>query len=415
MNRALFSGVSGLRAFQTWLDVISNNVANVNTPGFKSSRAEFGDVLSQLIRTGTSPDNGGASEPVQLGLGVRVAAMTTNFGQGSLQTTGRLGDVAIQGEGFFVLAQNGTQMYSRAGVFRFDANGNLSDPTGALVQGWMADPVTGVITDGAATTNLTVDPNSMIPSEPTTEVTMGGRLPAGALVGDTVTTQGTVYDTLGTLHQIEFRFTKTAANQWNQEIWQGATQLLPAAQVLDFDATTGELLNPLPAALPVYAFTPPGGAAPMTFTVGYGTVGVGNPLSQFDGTMTAAVTDRDGSVAGELRALAIGDTGDLMATFSNGEVRTVGRIATATFGNPGGLEKLGDNHWRATPGAGIPQIGSPGSAARGALAPGTVEGSNVDLSQEFSNLIIAQRGFQANTKIISTSDEMLADLIQIKR
>ena len=153
----------------------------------------------------------------------------------------------------------------------------------------------------------------------------------------------------------------------------------------------------------------------MSFTSLFGATDAGSPLQQFDGTMSAAVLDRDGSVAGSLRALAIGDNGDIMATFSNGEIRVVGRIATAAFANPGGLERTGENHWRATPGSGIPLIGSPGTAGRGSLAPGSLEGSNVDLSNEFTNLIIAQRGFQANTKVVQTSDDVLSELIQLKR
>lgn len=412
MNRALFSGVSGLRAFQTWLEVISNNVANVNTPGFKSSRAEFADVLAQLLRAGTDPDSGGISEPSQLGLGTRIVGMTTNFSQGSLLTTGRLGDVAIQGDGFFIVRSGEQAMYSRAGAFRFDANGNLSDPSGSLVQGWTPD-ANGVIQPGGATGNLNVDPNTTIPAVATTEITLGGRLPAGATDGTIVSAQTTVYDSLGNPHQLEIRWTKTStANQWTQGLYDATNTQIGANTTLGFDQATGELTTPTTA--PTYNFAPTGAAA-QTITTEFGTPGVGNPLSQFGGASTAAVIERNGSVAGSLRALAIGDSGDLIATFSNGEIRVVGRIATATFANPGGLERVGDNHWRATPGSGVPITGSPGTAGRGTLAPGSLEGSNVDLSQEFTNLIIAQRGFQANTRVVSTSDEMLAELIQIKR
>lgn len=413
MNRALFSGVSGLRSFQTWLEVISNNVANVNTTGFKSSRAEFSDVLSQLIRAGTDPEAGGSSEPSQLGLGVRITGMTTNFAQGSLYTTGRLGDVAIQGDGFFIVRQGESTLYARAGSFRFDALGRLSDPTGAQVQGWTPDPATGVIATGGAVGDLVVDPNTTIPAVATTEITLGGRLSSSLAVGESTTSQVTVYDSLGTPHQLDIVWTKTAANSWTQEVFDSsATALSPATTALTFDPATGTLTTP--AAPVAYTFNP-AGAASQTITVGFGTSGVGNPLTQFDGPSTATVTERNGSVAGSLRALAISDSGDLIATFSNGEIRVVGRIALATFANPGGLEKTGDNHWRATPGSGLPATGSPGTAGRGSLAPGALEGSNVDLSQEFTNLIIAQRGFQANTRVVSTADEILAELMQIKR
>lgn len=412
MNRALFSGVSGLRSFQTWLEVISNNVANVNTTGFKSSRAEFADVLSQLIRAGTDPDAGGASEPAQLGLGVRISGMTTNFSQGSLFTTGRLGDVAIQGDGFFIMRQGEATVYSRAGAFRFDANGRLSDPTGALVQGWIPD-ATGAIATGGAVQDLVVDPNTTIPAVATTEVTLGGRLPSDAAVGYTVTSQVTVYDSLGTGHQLDIEWTKTAANAWDQVVKDDTgTALAPATTALTFDPATGELTAP--AAAVAYSFSPAGAAA-QTIDFGFGTPGVGNPLQQFAGPETATVTERNGSVAGSLRALAISDGGDLIATFSNGEIRVVGRIGMATFANPGGLEKTGENHWRATPGSGLAATGSPGTAGRGSLAPGALEGSNVDMSQEFTNLIIAQRGFQANTRVVSTADDILAELMQIKR
>lgn len=417
MNRALFSGVSGLRAFQTWLEGISNNVANVNTPGFKSSRPEFGDMLSQLIRAGTDPDAGGNSEPSQLGLGVRIIGMTNNFTQGSLLTTNRLGDVAIQGDGFFIVSRAGQTLYTRAGSLRFDANGNLADATGALVQGYLA--VDGVVQEGTELSNLTVDPNSTIPATPTENIVLGGRLPASAAIGEQFSSQTTVFDSLGVPHQMEFRWTKTADNTWDQELWDTgqnpAVQLTPNTTSLQFDPATGALTSPTAASLPAYAFTPTGGAAAQTITVSFGNGLEGNPLTQFDGPMTAGVFSKDGSVAGSLRALAIGDNGDLIATFSNGEIRVAGRIATATFANPGGLERMGDNHWRSSPGSGDPLEGSPGTGARGSLVPGALEGSNVDLSQEFTNLIIAQRGFQANTRVVATSDEMLAELIQIKR
>jgi len=405
------------------MEVISNNVANVNTPGFKGSRSEFSEVLSQMVRPGTRPGEGGASEPNQIGLGVRVSTNTNVMTQGSLLSTGRLGDAAIQGEGMFMVQQGDTTLYTRAGSFRFDADGNLCDPTGALVQGWMADK-NGAISIGGAVTALKVDSNSTISAQSTQNITLGGRLPSDAAVGTVIQSQVTVYDSLGSTHQLEYAWTKTADNTWNQQLLDNGTALSTtggtSSVTLQFDPTSGALLSPAapnaisPASV-TYNYTPAGGAATQAITVDFGAPGAGNPLTQFAGSATAGTTHADGSVAGSLRALAIADSGDIIATFSNGEIRTVGRIAVATFQNPGGLERVGDSHWRSGPASGTATPTFPGQRGAGTLAPGALEGSNVDLAQEFTNLIIAQRGFQANSRVVSTSDEMLQELIQIKR
>ena len=421
MNRALFSGVTGLRAHQQMMEVIGNNVANVNTTGYKAGRAEFADTLSQLIRVGTSPGTRGPNEPSQIGLGVRVIGVGNNFSQGSLQNTGRLGDVAIQGDGWFLLkSTDGLLSYTRAGAFNFGADGYLADITGQRVQGWPVDATTGTPATNGPIGDLQVDAQTTIPAQATQAVRLGGNLPADATVNSVYSSQVSVYDTLGVSHPLNVSWTKDGDNTWHMAVTDPTDPANPApvppngggADVgLTFDASTGKLTTPTTD--PTYTITFPG-AGPQTITIGFGPNG-GNPLQQFGGANTAEVIERDGSGAGQLRALAIGENGDLIATFSNGVNRVVGRMATALFPNNSGLEKIGDNHWRPSPSSGLPQVGSPGVGAHGQLVAGALEGSNVDLSQEFTNLIIAQRGFQANSKIVTASDELLSDLINIRR
>lgn len=297
MLRSLFSGISGLRAHQTMMDVTGNNIANVNTAGFKTSQAVFEDTFNQTLKNAAAPQAGGngGTNPAQVGLGVRVAGISTNFGQGSAQPTGKATDLMIQGDGFFQVQLNGTEsLYTRAGAFAFDAQGVLVTPEGAKVQGWMADPATG---------DIAKDANG-IPTGPLSALTL-------------------------------------------------ATEKLPAA-------------------------VPP--AAPNA-----------------------------------LQSYAILPTGEIEGSFADGSKQVMGQVALANFTNPPGLEKVGGSMYRNTANSGAPAVGPAANAGRGTVVAGTLEMSNVDLAQEFTNLIISQRGFQANSRVITTSDQILQDLVDLKR
>ncbi|MEW1955603.1 flagellar hook protein FlgE [Terrabacter sp. NPDC080008] len=391
MLRSLYSGISGLRAHQTMLDVTGNNIANVNTTGFKGSSTEFQDTLSQLTQGAAGPQAAtGGTNPAQIGLGVRVAAVTTSFTQGSAQTTGKATDMMISGDGFFMTDRGGQQYFTRAGAFGLDAAGHLVGPDGGILQGWMAD-ATGRVNTGAPTTGLVLSPTAMIPARATTGVDVGGNLPSDAAAGTTLQRDIQVYDGNGVARTLSLSFTRSATG-WN---------------VAGTDASgatgTGSL-----------AFTNGTQATPGSLTVGGITVALGT-VTGYAGSSTVAATGQNGYEAGTLEAFSVGADGSLVGSFSNGVRQAVGRVALARFTNPAGLEKAGESSYTSTANSGTAQVGQAGDAGFGALMGGALEMSNVDLSQEFTNLIVAQRGFQANARIITTSDQVLQELVDLKR
>ncbi|MBU1589476.1 MAG: flagellar hook protein FlgE [Actinobacteria bacterium] len=391
MLRALYSAISGLRSHQTMLDVTGNNIANVNTTGFKASATQFQDTLSQLTRgaSGAQAESGG-SNPAQIGLGVQVAAISTNFSQGSAQATGRSTDMMISGDGFFVVQSGGETLYTRAGSFSFDAGGRLVTPDGALVQGWTA--VNGVVpTTGGATGNITLPQNAVAPAIATTSVTMTGNLPAGTAVGDVLTRDVDVYDATGASRTVSMEFTRTATG-WNTKATDGAT------------VSTGALVyNAAGKVSSGGTLTVNGIAIDLSTTTGFADLN------------TIAASKQDGREPGTLQSFSLSKDGTLIGSFSNGSTEAIARIALATFVNPGGLEKAGGSTYRTSINSGGATLGTAGTGGIGSLMGGALEMSNVDLSQEFTNLIVAQRGFQANARIITTSDEVLQELTNLKR
>ncbi|TFB66305.1 flagellar hook protein FlgE [Cryobacterium sp. Hz9] len=389
MLRSLYSGISGLRSHQTMLDVTGNNIANVNTTAFKASAAQFQDTLSQLTQAagGATPTAGGTN-PAQVGLGVQVAGISTNFAQGSSQATGKTTDLMINGDGFFVTSLGGETLYTRAGSFNFDSAGRLVSPDGAIVQGWGAN--NGVVTDGGATGNITLPVGAIVPASASTAATFTGNLPSDAAADTTLVRTIDVYDELGNSRTVSLTFTRTNTG------WTAADTAGTASITLTANGTTG-------------TFTPSGKLVvdriAMNFTA----------LRGFSGQTTVAGATDDGNEAGTLNSYTLGADGTLVGLFSNGQQQAIGRIALATFVNPGGLEKAGSSAYRATFNSGGAELGTAGAAGLGSLTSGALEMSNVDLSQEFTNLIVAQRGFQANARIITTSDEVLQELTNLKR
>ena len=414
MMRSMFAGVSGLRSHQIMMDVVGNNIANVNTVGFKASRVLFQDALSQMIR-GSSGGTGEATagvNPQQVGLGVKIASTDTLFAQGGSQLTGRSTDVAIQGDGFFATRVGNETLYTRSGAFTFDQQGFLTDSSGGVVQGWIADP-NGAISTTSPVQDIQIPIGKSIAPVPSTTVRMGGNLSVDALVTDPpVLNAIDVIDALGSKQRVSFEFTKTGPNAWDMEVLD-PTGASIGTTGLTFDPSTGALTAP--AVPPSFTFTPTSGAANLTFTVDFSGGNGAPPLTQFGGTSDAAAVSQDGSGLGLLRAFAISDDGILSAVFSNGRSQAMARLGLASFTNPGGLIRAGDSRFRASNGSGQALIGPTGSAGRGTMSAGTLEMSNVELAQEFTNLIVAQRGFQANSRIITTSDEILQELVNLKR
>jgi flagellar hook protein FlgE len=418
----MFSAISGLKAHQTKMDVTGNNIANVNTVGFKSSSTVFQDTLSQVVRAGGAPAaERGGTNPAQVGLGVKLAAITTNWTNGAAQSTGRSTDFMIEGDGFFVTRGTGNeQLYTRAGSFDFDATGRLVTPDGSILQGWIAEP-DGSINPNGPIEDLSVPYGATVPPTATGTSSVEGNLDSAAAVGAFVQTPVRMFDQMGVRQEVTYTFTKTAANQWSMVVNNGGGPLT-------FTNATGTPLvdgggAPL-TALPVTfaadgTMTAPTGA--VHFAPGAGpswpgpvAVDLGD-ISQFGGKSEVVPSDVDGYAMGTLQGFSLSNDGTITGTYSNGLRQNLGQLAMASFNNPSGLEKAGNSSFRVAQNSGEPMVGVAGAGGRGVLSSGALEMSNVDLSEEFTSLIVAQRGFQANSRVITASDELLQDLVNLKR
>jgi len=551
MMRSLFSGVSGLRNHQVQMDIIGNNIANVNTIAFKSSRLLFQDMLSQTLKAaGGAGEGRGGTNPQQAGLGMRIGSIDTIFGQGNLMATQRKTDLAIQGEGFFILSDGTNRYYSRAGGFDFDLNGNMVNPAnGYIVQGYMAieDTMGTIIED------VRIEFNQSLPANVTTEVSFGGNLnsdvtspsasastlltklfdkdgngmnlrrgneivvggavgPLGSevdisahanyenytitensnlsdlasylqdmihlegdgeetvtvgsdgsltviagaenIVGLNLTISGgntefdvygvfdtpiaptesgttaegsrsadyntfvTAYDSLGNPQILSLLFAKDTAvsDTWN---WQA---LVPYASGEYPSQDTGELTFNADGSLASGAaaqitFDPDGsgGAAEMMIDFDFGTVGDFDGITQFSAPFSVTLKEQDGYASGALDDIFIDGSGLVTGVFTNGVNKNLAQIAVASFANPGGLLKAGDSLYKPSLNSGIAQEGRAGTGNVGSIASSTLEMSNVDLAQSFTEMIIAQRGFQVNARVITTSDEMLQEMVNLRR
>jgi flagellar hook protein FlgE len=410
--RSMFSAISGLRAHQTKMDVTGNNIANVNTVGFKGSQTVFQDTLSQVIRAGGTPaaDRGGTN-PAQVGLGVKVAATTTNWTQGATQNTGRSTDFMIEGDGFFVTRAGTENLYTRAGSFDFDGQGKLVAPNGAILQGWTAD-ANGVVNTNGPADDLSVPYGQIVSPKQTTTGSVEGNLPAGAATGTTFQTNAVMYDSQGVAQKVFYNFTKTATlDTWTLDIKaeKGATALVTGATV----AFNSSGVMTTPAAPGTLApFTPP--AATFPGWTGPVTIDLAG-LSQFGGAANLVAPEPNGYALGSLQSFQLGNDGTITGVYSNGLMQPLGKLALASFNNPSGLEKAGSSSFRVGVNSGVAMVGTAGAGGRGELVSGALEMSNVDLAEEFTGLIVAQRGFQANSRVITSSDEILQDLVNLKR
>lgn len=418
MGSAIFTGVTGLQAHQRRLDVIASNIANINTTGYRGARVLFQDLFSQTISGPRAPLGGfGGSNPAQVGLGVRLASIDTNFAQGTLLTTGVASDLAIQGNGFFVLSNGGANFYTRDGSFDLNANGNLVDTaTGLLVQGYQADGA-GAIDPNGPITNLTVPVGGVSIVRATQLATLQGNLDANAAVGDTVVRTITVFDSLGTQRNITVTFTKTAtSNEWE---WALSTTDSAIASITPNGGAPGTITFDASGSVTAGGI----GNVTVTFAGGLPETPV-NPflfdlnmesLTQLSDDSDVALSNQDGYPRGTLEAFNIGNDGVINGVFSNGLTQVIGQVALANFSNNGGLLRVGNNMFRETPGSGPAQMGIPNTGGRGTVSGGVLEGSNVDLGTEFSNLIVTQRGFQANARTITTADTLLQETVNLVR
>ena len=423
MLRSMFSAISGLRAHQTKMDTVANNIANVNTVGFKTQNTVFETTLTQVLRSGRGPDaTEGGTNPAQVGLGVKLAAITTDFGQGKTQNTGRALDFMIQGDGFFVTENQGQQLYTRAGSFTFDGAGKLITADGNRVQGWMADAA-GRIDPGGTLEDLQVQYGAALPPNATKAVTMSRNVlidpDATTAAPNVKVAKATVYNAAGVEQRLNLTWTQTSVDntdgdsQWSLSIANEDGTTPPAAVTTTVDFTAG--------GTPTFSGMTGGAtAAGQKLTVpGWGAPGgvvfdFAQVTAQAAGTAISAV-DQDGFTAGSLSSFALSEDGTITGVYTNNERRAIGKLALATFDNPSGLINMGNTSYAIGDNSGVALIGPAGTGSLGSLTSGALEMSNVDLSEEFTGLIIAQRGFQANSKVITASDELLQDLVNLKR
>ena len=421
MLQALLAGVASIKAQQTRMNVIGNNLANVNTTSYKGSRVTFQDMLAQTIRGASRPNATlGGTNPIQYGLGVLISGTDINNEQGSLSATNRPTDLAIQGNGFFMISNGDRVAYTRDGAFDVDAEGVLVHrSTGERVLGWTADPASGLFDE-----NQVVGPDSklVIPIgqrtavQVTTTASFAGNLDAtdpivAAPLPPTTDPAWRVasvraYDSLGSPQDLTLYFIKSGNGQWTWQASAAGGATVTGGGTLTFDGG-GRLTTGSPSTISI---TPAGGGAP-AFNVDLDFSQIG----QLAADTQVQSSGQNGFPPGSLQGFSIGVEGTITGLYTNGLTRPLGRISMVIFPNSNGLERMGNNMWRATDNSGLPVVGSAKTGGRGTINAGFLEQSNIDIGNEFTDLIVTQRGFQANTRVVTTVDEMLQDLINMKR
>lgn len=539
---SLFSGVSGLRNHQSMMDVISNNISNVNTIGYKGSRVTFSDTFNRIIRYGSNPtDTTGGINTFQVGLGMRVNTVDRTWNQGTFEGTGITTDLALQGPGLFILENNGERYFTRAGAFIFDADGRLvNSQNGAVVQGKVANKE-GIIPPGNYLEDIQIDSTMRLPAVATSRISWGGNLNSASpltrsenylqtgninsalAIGDSVTDSNSVYDENGNKYTFQVTFTKTANNTYNMTYRlnnsNGTTVIGPTTSEVVFDNTTGQLLTvggnpPAPIQVqdttlginfnynmtgitqnnatstlastvdgnrkptivtgsvtvfdslgnaqiltlkytkignnnwrwsasvpenagtlsgnsgsisfnpdgsintivpnpPVLTYTPTGGASAQNIILNFGE-GF-NGVTQTSANSVISALSQDGSAAATLSNLSIDKYGYIVGVFSNGQSRQLAQIMVATFPNLNGLLSVGENLYSVSANTGDPLIGEPGESTGTTIQSGALEQSNVDLSEEFTRMIVSQRGFQASARVVTVSDSLLQEITNLVR
>ncbi|MDP2301430.1 MAG: flagellar hook-basal body complex protein [Ignavibacteria bacterium] len=548
---SLFAGVSGLRNHQAMMDVIGNNIANVNTIGFKSSRVTFSDAFNQFIKAGTNPtENSGGTNSFQIGLGMKVNSVDRNWNQGTFERTGITSDLALQGPGMFVLKSNGENFYSRAGAFTFDADGRLvSTQNGAIVQGKVASS-DGAIPPGNNLQDIKIDTNLKLPAVATNDIKWGGNLKSNSVLTRTeevvqrgninsalpgpftsqttiydefgqsykvkvtytktanpdeydldwevfdsedvsigtgsitplqfeddgngswvldaasqalldgannrinipannidfvlnpsavsqnaststlsisadgnrspniVTGSVTIFDTLGTAHQVTMKFTKIGNNEWTWTASVPGTstdngQEVKASGTITFNADGTLSPENIAPTNPQLTFVPNGGANPSVIDLDFGT-GFGG-VTQTSASSVVSALSQNGSASATLSNLNIDQYGNIVGIFTNGSSKNLAQLMVSTFANLNGLISNGDNMYTAYANSGEPRIGALGEETGTTVQSGALEQSNVDLSEEFTRMIVSQRGFQANARVITTADNLLQEITNLIR
>ncbi len=406
---AFYSSLSGLSTNANALNVIGNNLSNINTVGFKGSNANFGDIFSSSLGgTGTA----GNGDPIQFGLGVQVNSVNQNFAQASFQSTGSALNMALQGNGFFTLQTvKGQQVFSRAGNFSQNNAGYLVSPDGANVMGWNRDstigsPTYGKVNTSAALAPIRIDAGATASASATQNVRMGINLDSAAAVGATLTSPVQVYDSQGNSQNILITYTKTGANTWGwaASVGSPATITSGGSGTLAF-SSAGNLTSP--ATNPVIGFNWNNGTTAQNVTWDVLNADGSSNLTQYAATSSTNSSYQDGYGSGTLQSLTVDQNGIISGTFTNGQVIPLAQVGISTFNNNNGLVQAGNNTWGQSLASGTPTIGLANQGGRGSILGSNLELSNVDMATEFTSLMLAQNGYQANSKAITTANSLL--------
>jgi flagellar hook protein FlgE len=421
---SFFIPLTGLEADSTALNTIANDLANINTTAYKGQAVNFADLFYQQI------GSTGGGNPIQVGAGVQVGSIETDFEQGSLNSTGNATDVALNGNGFFVVNNNGVEDYTRDGNFSLSSTGSLETADGQPVMGYPA--VNGVVNTNAPLTPITIPVGQVEQPQATTTLNMIANLDATSGVGTTFPAQVTVYDSLGVSHVATVTYTQTGVNTWSYSVALPATDFTsgvstPVTGTMTFNSS-GNLVDVTPTG---GALTPVGtgkgqiSQIPLSFTgladgaanltMNWQLLGSGGTptISQVAAASAVSSTTQNGYASGDYQSFSIGSDGTVTATYSNGQQQAVGQLALANVANQQGLELLGNGLYSATLSSGTPSIGASGTNGLGTMQDGALEESNVNISAEFSDLIIAQRAFEANSKAVTTFDTVTEDTINM--
>lgn len=419
MFTSFSTALSALNATSTAIDVVGNNLANLNSPGFKTSQVAFRDLVTQSLGAGLGE--------TQVGFGTGTPLTIREFTQGAIQTSSGLLDAAIQGDGFFVLKNAaGNTEYSRAGNFQADKNGNLLTDTGDMVQGWTTLNAAGQVDTNGPIGNIIVPVGSVRPPLATSSFSVDLNLNSAAAADSTsaFTTPLTVIDSLGGSHVLTMNFAKTGANQWSYDVTIPGEDVSGGAAGTPFDTgatgtltfdTNGKLTDPaagttIPIAIPGLA----DGATDMSIAWDPYAGGTGR-ITQFGQPSASSASSQNGKTAGQLIRVGLADGGGILAGYSNGDQVVVGQVAMAAIRNADTLIASGNNSFQLSARTATPSVGTPGTGGRGAIVGGSVEASTVDIAKEFTNLIVYQRGYEANSKVITTSDQLSQDTINLIR
>jgi flagellar hook protein FlgE len=408
------TALSALNSDATAIDVVGNNLANLNTTGYKDVSVSFHDLVTQSLGAGLGS--------TQVGFGVGTPVTLRQFVQGAIQSTGGSLDAAIQGDGFFIVkGSNGIQEYTRGGSFVVDTSGNLTMATGEKLLGWNSDS-SGVLDTNLPIGTIVVPVGSLNPPRATTAVSVDLNLDASAVVGSTQGTFSTsleVFDSLGTSHILKFSFTKTGANTWDYSVDFPAADLTspftPVTGTLTFDSN-GILTTPAATDPPVNMTVTGLADGASDLTMDWSIYNGNTPrFTQFAQTSASSALSQNGSPAANLLRIGLADGGSILAQYSDGAQIVVAQLAMATIRNPQSLIASGNSTYQLGAATAIPAIGLPGSGGRGTVLGGSNEASNVDIAKQFTSLIVYQRGYQANTKVITTVDQISQDTIALKQ